>query len=135
MLTNENEYSIIIHVAGSAVIKNGEMESGEDIIEEYALSHMIVKIGDEEFTLTKQRDDSRESAPHFYGEVNGYRYDIATTTGHGIIDIKVDLAGTGHGEATFVNDYSLIDFSGETGVIGGAENAWTTDSNGKPILR
>jgi hypothetical protein len=112
-----------------------EMESGEDIIEEYALSHMIVKIGDEEFTLTKQRDDSRESAPHFYGEVNGYRYDIATTTGHGIIDIKVDLAGTGHGEATFVSDYSLIDFGGETGVIGGAENAWTTDSNGKPILR
>lgn len=112
-----------------------ELESGEDIIEEYELSSMRVMLGDGEFVLTKQRDDSREAAPHFYGEVNGYRYDIATTTGHGIIDIKVDLAGTGYGEATFVTDYSLIDFGGETGVIGGAESAWTTDSNRKPTLR
>lgn len=100
----------------------------------YQVTSLLVKIGNQTFTLTEKVDDY-PLRPTFKAEIDGFRYEVTVSVEGLFVDFAKTMKMCTLDGVTFVNSYSDVKFSGEEGVIGGADNAWKISSDGKPQLK
>ena len=91
----------------------------------YQTVGLILKIGGDEYALTTKIDDT-PLKPSFKTTEDGFVYEVTVVTEGAFIDVSKTLAGCSTDGVTFVCDYAEVIFEG---------NAFTTDSDGKPVLK